>query len=134
MAVLLIITGVVVVLGAIAFIMNGRRQAAPVAPHVFNDFEEGLAGEPPSHSPIEPSRIAVSSVVDETHPRWTKQFEPRSGGLSDEARLRLIKDLGLLRAPWCVPLLTQAYEEEADSVHKVAAKVALARCREENNV
>jgi hypothetical protein len=66
--------------------------------------------------------------------RWTQQFEPRSGSLDDEARLRLINDLGMLRAPWCVPLLVQACEEETEPAHRVAAQLALARCREENAV
>ena len=66
--------------------------------------------------------------------RWTEQFEPRSGALDDEARLRLINDLGMLRAPWCVPLLVLACEEETDPAHRVAAQLALARCREENPV
>jgi hypothetical protein len=66
--------------------------------------------------------------------RWTKQFEPRSGALDEQARLRLINDLGMLRAPWCVPLLVQACEEETEPAHRVAAQLALARCREENAV
>jgi hypothetical protein len=129
MAVLLIVIGLVVALAVAAFILNGRREVAPVAARVFNDFDEGPIREPLSIQAIEPLPVAEEPQI-----HWTKQFEPRSGRLSDEARLQLINDLGLLRAPWCLPLLTQAYEEEPDLTHRAAAQLALARFREKNAV
>ncbi|MCW3101223.1 MAG: hypothetical protein JWL77_6841 [Chthonomonadaceae bacterium] len=125
MAVLLLVIGLVVALAALAFIVKGRRQTSSAAARAFDDFEEGTISEP---LPIQ--AIESLPVAEEQQITWTKQFEPRSGQLSDEARLRLINDLGLLRAPWCVPLLSQACEEEIDPAHRVAAQLALARCRE----
>ncbi|HEY0383163.1 MAG TPA: HEAT repeat domain-containing protein, partial [Candidatus Elarobacter sp.] len=61
--------------------------------------------------------------------RWAKRFEPRDGAFDDETRLNLIRDLGIVRAPWGVPLLTQAYEEEPSPEHRRAALRALAAYR-----
>ncbi len=60
---------------------------------------------------------------------WAKRFAPRSGALDDSARLGLIRDLGLVRAPWGVPLLLQAYDEEPDAAHRRAVLAALALYR-----
>jgi hypothetical protein len=59
------------------------------------------------------------------------EFEPRSGILDDADRLKLINDLGMLRASWCVPLLQRACEEEHDPANRAAAQTALALCRAE---
>lgn len=128
MAVLLIVIGLAVALAAVAFVVNGRRQTASVAARAF-DVGEGLISEPLPTSAMDPERIA-----DKVNILWAKQFEPRSGELSDDVRLRLINDLGLLRAPWCVPLLTQAYAEERDPVLRAAAQIALTRCGEDTAV
>ena len=61
--------------------------------------------------------------------RWTKRFDPRDGALNDATRLTLLRDLGIVRAPWGVPLLTQAYEEEPAAEHRRAALLALAAYR-----
>ncbi|MEA2665047.1 MAG: hypothetical protein QOI11_1991 [Candidatus Eremiobacteraeota bacterium] len=60
---------------------------------------------------------------------WAKRFAPRSGALGDSARLGLIRDLGLVRAPWGVPLLVEAYDEEPDAAHRRAVLAALALYR-----
>ncbi len=60
---------------------------------------------------------------------WSKRFEPRDGAFDDATRLSLIRDLGIVRAPWGVPLLTQAYEEEPAIEHRRAALRALAAYR-----
>ena len=156
---LLIAAGVIVVIGTIIFILLGRKEKTPVAVGPSADFEEGVVSEPVpitatsvraalddvrsdandrvAAAPLNPVASAADAVVApraERRVRWTEQFEPRSGALDDEARLRLINDLGMLRAPWCVPLLVRACEEETDPAHRVAAQLALARCREENPV
>lgn len=59
---------------------------------------------------------------------WPQLVAPGSTGLDDEARLRLIKDLTLVRAPWCVPILQKAYEEEREPAHREAALDALTAC------
>lgn len=61
--------------------------------------------------------------------RWARRFEPRDGAFDDATRLSLIRDLGIVRAPWGVPLLTQAYEEEPAAEHRRAALRALAAYR-----
>ena len=61
--------------------------------------------------------------------RWPKRFEPRDGAFDDATRLSLLRDLGIVRAPWGVPLLTQAYEEEPAVEHRRAALRALAAYR-----
>ncbi len=60
--------------------------------------------------------------------RWASQLAPSGGTLDDAARLKLIGDLGFLRAAWCVPLLTEAYKEERDPAVRRAALEALEAC------
>jgi hypothetical protein len=128
----IVVAVVLVVAAAVVVFMLFERwwQPVPVAPASRDDFEEGVVSEPVPISPV----TDAPAPAAEPQIRWTKQFEPRSGALDDQARLRLINDLGMLRAPWCVPLLVQASEEETDPAHRVAAQLALARCREENVV
>jgi hypothetical protein len=85
----------------------------------------------PASVPVE--RPDVDAVVSEPVPiapqiRWAKQFATASGALDDDARLKLINDLGFLRAAWCVPLLTEAYREERDPAFRRAALDALEAC------
>jgi hypothetical protein len=51
--------------------------------------------------------------------------------LDVEARRRLIADLELVGAPWCMPFLERAVEEEQGEGLRDAASRALARCREQ---
>jgi hypothetical protein len=119
---------VVLVALAIGFAVVMRREppAAAVTAAREDDDMDGIVSEP---EPIGNGAHAAPRVIT-----WVEQFTPRSGTLSDEARLKLINDLGLLRAPWCVPLLARANEEETDPAHRVAVQLALARCREERPV
>jgi hypothetical protein len=59
---------------------------------------------------------------------WPQLVARDSTRLDDEARLRLINDLALVRAPWCVPILQRASEEERDPANREAALDALAAC------
>ena len=59
---------------------------------------------------------------------WPKQLDPRSRTLDATARLRLIGDLAVIHASWCVPILQQAYEEERDPSLRGAARDALVAC------
>ena len=59
---------------------------------------------------------------------WPTLFAPESRNLDDEARLRLIKDLALVRAPWCLPILRKACEEEHEPAMRQAAHDAVATC------
>lgn len=60
--------------------------------------------------------------------RWPMELSG-DAVLDDDARLRLIGDLGLIGAPWCVALLERALEEETDETHRHAVQGALAACR-----
>lgn len=115
---------VVLAVLAAAFFGLTRRETAAVRarePEVADD--DRVVSDPVpvngSAQVSEPDRIT-----------WTKQFDPRSGALDDAARLRLLEDLALLRAPWSVPILEQASREERDPAHRDAAQRALALCRE----
>jgi hypothetical protein len=75
------------------------------------------------------SELVEDSATEHAEIRWSKRFEPRDGAFDDTTRLNLIRDLGIVRAPWGVPLLTQAYEEEPAVEHRRAALRALAAYR-----
>jgi len=57
--------------------------------------------------------------------QWPLRVAPRSAPLDEEARARLLGDLALLRAPWCVPILAEAYAEEPSAALRRAALNAL---------
>ena len=133
------VAAIIVVL-VIAFIVLGRRSSAATPDDTARDaeMEEGVVSEP---VPVPATATRPTVVKEEIEvaaptssgagPPWAKQFEPRSGTLDNAARLKLITDLGMLRAAWCVPLLERAYEEESDPTNRAAAQAALARCRDD---
>jgi len=61
---------------------------------------------------------------------WPEQLLNGATPLEMEARLRLIDDLGLIGAPWCVPLLLRAYDEETDATATRAVLRALDACKD----
>lgn len=140
-----------VVLGVIiyAFIRSSGRE--PVAPSIAPiEFEDGIVSEPvpmprrlpdagmqayvQSSSAVgaaarlagEPSDLA-RAPTEPRRVRWSRQFDPAGGTLSDEARLKLIVDLGLVRAAWSDAILEQALSEETDPAYVLAVRVALGR-------
>jgi hypothetical protein len=72
------------------------------------------------------------SSTEPAAPSWPQRAHRVIGALDDEGRLRLIRDLGMLRAAWCVPILEQAAEEESNPELHAAALAALAKCRRPN--
>jgi hypothetical protein len=78
----------------------------------------GSAGDVRAEAPLEPPV-----------PAWTSQVAARTEPLDDEARERLLGDLGIVRAPWCVPILAQAYAEESKPALRCAALLALVGLR-----
>lgn len=93
---------------------------------------DAATGTPTSPEPVVRAGVAASAMTEAAlapEMCWAKRFAPRNGALDDSARLGLIRDLGLVRAPWGVPLLVQAYEEEADAAHRRAVLAALALYR-----
>jgi hypothetical protein len=130
------VVAIIVVLG-IAFVVLSRRsgEAAPDDSARDPEMEDGVVSEPvPVPATATRPTVVKEEVEVATAPgagtRWAKQFEPRSGTLDNAARLKLITDLGMLRAAWCVPLLEQACGEEPDPGNRAAAHAALARCRD----
>jgi hypothetical protein len=108
-----IVVAVAVVAVAVALVAWSRARRAP-APLVTAPVEvDGIVSEP----------VPIAPDV-----RWAKQFAPHGATLDDDARRKLIDDLGFVRAAWCVPLLRQAYEEERDPALRRAALDALEAC------
>ena len=81
---------------------------------------------PPAAAPAPVPATEEAAAPGEIH--WYKQFDSRSEGLDDVARLRLIGDLGVVAKEWCVPLLAQAYQEEQKRSHRQAALTSLTAC------
>jgi hypothetical protein len=127
MTLAILILVVVAVLAVAIFMLTGRGAVAVPTESSTVDDIDGVVSEP---TPVN----GVVHASDGQCITWTQQFDPQSGILSDESRLRLIEDLGLLRAPWCIPLLEQACREESDPVHSAAARRALVLCREEHDL
>jgi hypothetical protein len=75
------------------------------------------------------SELVEDCATQRAEIRWPKRFVPREGALDDATRLTLLRDLGIVRAPWGVPLLAQAFEEEPAVEHRRAALRALAAYR-----
>ena len=117
-AIIVIVVGVIVV----GFVTSRRRTEEDVV----------LA------SPLEPAPWPIDDgsearlVPRDPEIRWPSRLGSASAPMGDEERLRLIKDLGLIRAAWIVPILTQAYEEEREPSHRDAVRQALAACEHPN--
>ncbi|HYZ15732.1 MAG TPA: HEAT repeat domain-containing protein, partial [Candidatus Acidoferrum sp.] len=114
------------------YLLRGARRE-PVAPAV-QQAAEALgpdaplaAAEDPLTVPPETESIPAPRASPEI--RWSKRFDPVSGPLDDEARLKLIRELAFVRGAWCIPLLAQAYEEESAPEHRRAVLTALAAYR-----
>jgi hypothetical protein len=134
---ILFVAAIVVVL-AIAFVVLSRRSSAASSDDSARDaeMEDGVVSEPvPVAASVTRAAVVKAEVEGATVtttgslPHWATQFEPRSGRLDNAARLKLINDLGMLRAAWCIPVLEQAFEDERDITLRTAAQVALERCR-----
>jgi hypothetical protein len=140
---ILIIVGVAVIaFGVFAAMRRSAGVGVPVVPR------RTVAAPPPQPEPFnvveDPpavEEIALDNDVEEIVPAvvpitpaapvpmWPQRVQPDAGALDDEARLRLINDLGLLRAAWCLPILEEACVQETDPALHDAAVAALARCR-----
>ena len=116
---------VVLVVLAAAFVALTRRDTAAVGAREPDTVDEAdrVVSEP---VPVN----GTAQVAEPNRITWIKQFDPNSGALDAAARLRLIEDLALLRASWCVPVLEQACREETDPKHRDAAQRALELCRD----
>jgi hypothetical protein len=155
--ILLILAAIAVIAAIALFALRGRPDAVAVAAADANEdpalsasgeamivgdvmpidsnepgMPPGTTAPPPPDSPAFRRPPQVYEPRREPQPadiHWSKRFEPRDGAFDDATRLSLIRDLGIVRAPWGVPLLTQAYEEEPAIEHRRAALRALAAYR-----
>lgn len=150
----LVIIAVIVVAALFAFgLFLLRSRGEPVAAAV-QKAAESLAAAPPigpegrlltAEEPTakEEAPRLVQTVREDVAPeaeivpasppapeiRWSKRFDPASGTLDEESRLKLIRELAFVRGAWCIPLLAQAYEEETGVEHRRAVLTALAEYR-----
>jgi hypothetical protein len=104
------------------------HEPEPDEPEVALDEALSQRASDPTPEP-EPEQAVPAAPAPTAAMCWAKRFAPRSGALDDSARLGLIRDLGLVRAPWGVPLLVEAYDEEPDAAHRRAVLAALALYR-----
>jgi hypothetical protein len=87
-------------------------------------------------SPLEPAPWPIDDgsearlVPRDPEIRWPSRLGAASGPMDDDARLRLIRDLGFIHANWVVPILAQAYAEETAISHRKSALKGLAACED----
>jgi hypothetical protein len=128
----LIVLGFAIIVGWIVF-MRGRalREEVPLPVRVSDAAQSRVNVRHDVHIPdiVDDISDEVSIAEPVASPSWPQRAHRVNGALDDEARLRLMKDLGMLRAAWCVPILEQAAEEESNPELHAAALAALARCR-----
>ena len=129
MTLTVVVAAIIVLTLALALmaIPRGRRKAIAVGssaergandPEDWSDVSSEWDDEPQTR--VIPRDPAIT---------WPKLLDPRSKALDDAARLRLIEDLAVVHAAWCVPILQQAYEEEHEPAIHRAAREALATCK-----
>jgi len=128
----LIVLGLVIIVGAVVMTRRrASRRAVPVAVPVAAQPRADVAfdvGVPEAADDLA-DEVAIAEAVVLPSPSWPEQVHGANGTLDDEARLRLIGDLGMLRAAWCVPILERAAAEETNPDLHAAALAALAKCR-----
>ena len=115
---LIVVIAIVVLVGAVMlFVMSrGRGQAA-----------EAVAVRAGSSSAFDDEGEA-RLIERDPEITWPTLVAPESKTLDDEARLRLINDLALVRAPWCLPILRKACEQEREPAMRQAAHDAVTAC------
>jgi hypothetical protein len=125
--VVVIVVAIVVVAAGVAISQRlGRAPAGVRVRQVLPTHPEPVAVADPPPQPEEeedPAPVVAAPAIT-----WTAQLN--STPLDDTARERLIDDLAMLRAAWCVPLLAKAYDEEVLASHRRRALVALANCEQ----
>jgi hypothetical protein len=137
------VTGVLialVVVAAVFAVMALRRMGDPASTAVHVAAPTARTGdatmavleatpvpsEADAGAPAAPSADVTAAEPDaEIAVQWPLRVAPRSAPLDEEARARLLGDLALLRAPWCVPILAEAYAEEPSAALRRAALNAL---------
>src|ERR1700688_779571 len=130
LSVVSIVIGVAIIVGAIVVALR-RGSAQPVRVPVRVGVPPSprvpFAADVPDAAVCVPDEVSIPEAVPS--PSWPERVHRANDVLDDEARLRLIKDLGMLRAAWCVPILERAAEEETNPELHAAALAALAKCR-----
>jgi hypothetical protein len=131
-SVVLIVLGIAIIVGAIVVRLrraSPHAEPLPVRVPVAAPLRADVAFDVDVPDAVDDVPEAVSIPEPPASPSWPERVHRANGALDDEARLRLIKDLGMLRAAWCVPILERAAEEETNPDLHLAALAALAKCR-----
>lgn len=107
------------------------RASAPAAPAEARTdesvvFDDEVIVE--AYPAVVTAELITASPPD-PQPTWPDRVQRNAAPLDAAARLRLIADLALLRAGWCIPILEDACAQETDPALHAAAEAALARCR-----
>ena len=100
---------------------NGARDA-----HLARDVPDPPETDVSARNAGEAEAHAAHAASDPPAITWPQRFDPRVGELDDEARIRLLGDLAIVRAVWCLPILEQATREESAPAVLAAAQAALA--------
>ena len=130
----IIFVAAVIVVLVVAFVVLTRRgSAGPVAQQAPDvGLEDGVVSDPVPVDAMRPRTNIVKREIGDVGDvtvSWAAQFASRHGPLDASARRKLIDDMDMLGASWCVPLLERAAGEEADPVIRDAAATALNRVR-----
>jgi hypothetical protein len=117
----IVVAIIIVVIGlAVIGVLTSRK--VPVAAGEDAEFvtdPEAWPGDDGSEARLIPREPEIT---------WPSRLSSGSAPMDDDARLRLIRDLGLIRAAWVVPILTQASKEEREPAQREAVRQALAAC------
>lgn len=126
-----------------AWVRSARHRPAEMSAPV-EELEDGIVSGPvpvqavprrdgtpielsaPSASRSDLKAVLSGAIANPSpHRTWAQQFESPSKPLTDESVLRLIADLGLVRAAWSYALLEQALSEETEQINLDAIRAAL---------
>jgi hypothetical protein len=117
----IVVAIIIVVIGlAVIGVLTSRKVPAGVGDDAeFTMDPEAWPGDDGSEARLIPRDPEIT---------WPSRLSSGSAPMEDDARLRLIRDLGLIRAAWVVPILTQASKEEREPAQREAVRQALAAC------
>jgi hypothetical protein len=132
MVLVVVAVALVVVLLIIRAPDRGTAVVLPPAPPLTaTDALAAFAEAPPPPPQEQQHSVDLPVPLDAAPPApgWTALVTDDHGVLDADARIRLLADLGIVRAPWCVPIIVRAYDEERDPAVRRAALEALSGFR-----
>jgi hypothetical protein len=142
--IVMVVVVVAIALAAVVLVMRapGRDTAVVLPPAAPLTATDALAAfsetSPPARRADDAASVdiatpalseASTAAIASTPLGWTTLVTEDQSVLDADARIRLLADLGIVRAPWCVPILIRAYDEERDPAVRRAVLVALSGFR-----